>query len=113
MQGQGCRWRVANKVDVGTTLKQTRLTLEERGCGGASLINTYGAAAPPQPRGLARPARSFKRLEGFAAAADAKRQREQPTGGRWHTQGSGWTGAACADLCEERAGASRCRDGPD
>ena len=33
------------------------------------LINTYGAAAPPQPRGLARPARSFKRREGSAAAA--------------------------------------------
>jgi hypothetical protein len=70
--------------------------------------NTHGAAAPPQPRGLARPARSFKRLEGSAAAADVlARQREQPTGGRRHTQGSGWTGAACAGACEERAGASR------
>ena len=30
-----------------------------------------------------------------------------------HSQGSGWTGAACADPCEERARASRCRDEPD
>lgn len=70
VQGRSCSWRVATTVDVDPSLQQTRLTLEERGCGGASLINTYAGAAPPQPRGLARPARSFKRLEGSAAAAD-------------------------------------------
>jgi len=48
----------------------------------------HGAAAPPQPRGLARPARSFKRLEGSAAAADAKRQGEQPTGGYGTAKGA-------------------------
>ena len=77
-------------------------------------VGTQRAPAPPQPRGLARPARSFKRLEGSAAAADVlARQGEQPTGGRRHTQGSGWTGAACAGACEERAATSRCRDRPD
>lgn len=48
----------------------------------SGVSRTHGAAAPPQPRALARPARSFKRLEGSAAAADVlARQREQPTGG--------------------------------
>jgi len=64
-------------------LEPTRLTLEERGEDGASLINTYGAAAPPQPRGLARPARSFKRLEGSAAAAGmSEAKRSAATGDR-------------------------------
>jgi len=41
VQGRGCSWRVAFTDDFRATLQQTRLTLEERGCGGASLINTY------------------------------------------------------------------------
>ena len=54
MQGQGCRWRVANKADVGTTLKQTRLTLEERGEDGAPLFPALAAlTAPPPHRRLA------------------------------------------------------------
>ena len=72
------RERIATTVDVDPSLEQTRLTLEERGCGGASLIDTYAGAAPPQPRGQSPP---WSEAEGFAAADDAKRQREQPTGG--------------------------------
>jgi len=43
-------------------------------------VGTQRAPAPPQPRGLARPARSFKRLEGSAAAAgmsEAKATKER------------------------------------
>jgi len=67
---------------------------------------------PPQPRARARPG-ATKERKGlrlrlipplWAGAADGRQQ---------HTQGSGWTGAACAGACEERAATSRCRDGPD
>ena len=60
-------WRVANTDDVGTALEPTRLTLEERGEDGAPLIPalaalSHGAAAPPQPRALARPGAKRKGL---------------------------------------------------
>jgi len=58
-------------------------------------------AAPPQPRGPARPGAKRKGLRlrlipplwaGSEGAADGRLR---------HTQRSGWTGAACAGACEE------------
>jgi len=73
---------------------------------GWGILNPTLARARPTAATRSSPPRS--EAEGSAAAADVlARQREQPTGGRRHSQGSGWTGAACADPCEERAGASR------
>jgi hypothetical protein len=71
------------------------------------ITDEVGTPARARPTAAPRTSPPWSEAEGSAAAADAKRQREQPTGGRRHSQGSGWTGAACADSCEERAGARR------
>lgn len=82
MQGQGGGWRSANTEDVGATLEPTRLRSNERGEDGASYNprrSRHSARARPTAAPRTSPPRS--EAEGSAAAADAKRQREQPTGG--------------------------------
>lgn len=122
MQGQGGGWRSALTLDARTTLEPTRLRSNERGEDGASNnFPTKSALSrgPPHRSPAHEPAP--QRSEGVCGCGWHERSESDEgavTGGaadgrRRHTQGSGWPGAACAGPCEERAGARRCRDGPD
>jgi hypothetical protein len=115
-RGRGGSWRVIEALDSRSTLKPTLLPLlgAGRGWGTFNLGEAALRPAPPHRSHADQPA--LERSGGVCGSGwherSEKERQRLVTGGAAdgrlrHSQRSGWTGAACAGACEERAATSR------